>query len=304
MKKLIFSLALCASVFVACSDDDDDEKSNVNTTGSLKSDASILSTDDGDLVLTSNGLWNFDYDKNGQCTKIYRYDKYFKRDYYYDLTDPKNVVAEYEEDGIVCSSEMKFSFNESGYISKVSATYSSYDEQGSYTLTITYNSQGQISYMEGEENRDYDQDFKLTTSFSYDNGNMVTLTASNTDKEYEDWGYGGTVAYTYGNDENKYQQMSFCFTGSIERCSVELTALEPFFDIGWLGKGSKKLATNERLFGQYEYWLDDDSEEWDCDNCRGTSWSEDLKYELNDNGTIHSISDYYDCYEYTYASIN
>ncbi len=272
MKKLkLFALAILAMGvcmnLTSCNDDDDDSK------GSLRGDASIITTDDyKQWVVTYANEYNYSYDNNGQCIKIGDN---------WDLSDPKNPIYNESTSWIYNG---KFSYTGSGYVSKMSLN-ADYERGGkavendNISISISYNKSDQITKISTSRTwEDYDDGSKdvnkETSTLSYVDGNLINIYISGSydSNVFEGQWYTskGTYEYTYtfeyGNEENKYwQNLQY-------RCFYDYGSeyIGSFAPIGWLGKGSKNLPTSYsytytengsvREYGPYElnYSLNDE----------------------------------------------
>ncbi len=303
MKKLLFSLAICVAFFTACSDDDDD-----NNSGSARGDVSVINTDSGKLLLTSNGRYNFDYDEAGNCVRVYNSEES------YNLSDPYNVVTEMYE-GHDHNNVDHLSYNKNGYVSKVEYYGTEESDEVPDVTTISYNKNNQISQLRSEESEiESNQTWTRseTTDFEYENETLKTVFCTEEETYYysNNAGYGGwtmtsetVLKFTPSDIDNEYQQIPTVeFEFFCRSVSAAFWALNPFYYVGWCGKGSKKLFSKIEV-SESSIEIDSDSSRYEYSD--DYSWN--LEYTLNSDGTIATeecTGGYrnYGPYEYSYKS--
>ncbi len=294
MKTLRFlGMALVATVlsagFCACSDDDD--------ASSPSSDGAIIKTDDGAQLLLSSikygssTEYKFTYDEEGRCTYVYGdcYD--------YDISyNPYKIICDDED-----QDEMKlnFSFNGSGYVTKISGSWSSkgtnWEDSGTCTINISYDGDHPTKITESYSGKETDEEDKyswsgsVTATLTWKNDNMTKMnyTWKETDSDGDNWSETGSYTYDYGNTSNEYKQ----HTLALNKAYWEIDFMEDLGFIGYFGKGTSNLPTSCEV----EYTEEDGYE---------YSKSYSCSYTKNSNGTINTEKSNNTTYTYSYTSLD
>ncbi len=291
--KTIKILALMAialpMAFISCSDDDD-------ASSSPSSDSAIITTSDGDqMLLTSikSGSYNyyrFDYDDEGRCTSVYGgcWD--------YDISyDPYKIVNDEDDD-------ISFSFNGSGYVTKVTYSWSykgsGWEESGKCTTNISYDGDHPTKITESyngteiEDGDKYTYSGSGTATLTWKNGNMtlMSVTWKESDSDGDNWTGKATYTYEYGNTPNECRQ----HTLALNEAYYEMDFTEDLGFIGYFGKGTSNLPTSYE-----ETW----EEEWDDGDEYNYSSPYSLSYTTNSDGTIKTEKINSTTYTYSYSTL-
>ncbi len=286
--------------FTACSDDDDDDGGS----GSPSTTVSVITTDDGERrvlkrIRKSNSLatnFTFEYDNQGRCTYASAVDSY-KMSY-----DPfKLTYADVDDDE---SYDFSVSFNNLGYMSKLSMSGSSGDkndgEESSGTYNFTYDDSGHLTeIIMSASGTDYTGGTSVkwtsscTSTLIWSDGNLISEERDwlETEGGRVDWDCTETITYEYGSTYNKYNVYP------LEMLELGNDLISPQFAlIGYLGKGTAYLPS--ALIWRWEKATVGD------EGKGKTNWT--LSYKLNSNGTIateyyerSSIASYYNAYSYS-----
>ena len=210
MKKIYLLVMLLATVFVACSDDDD--KDEDKTTGKEKLVSKIIDTSESGNV--SETL--FEYDSKGRITKIVNNDP--------EDTSPTTTYT-YETGKIIAK-----------------------EVENGQTITYTLNDKGLVTSSTNEKgeksNYTYDANDQLLnvkegtweTSITWQNGNVIKQSLKSDGQEYD------TFEYTYST--NEYKGNLGWFVDGINEIDAFL------MDYGYMGKRNKNLVqqTTETLY--------------------------------------------------------
>lgn len=265
---LAIATMLICPMMTSCGGDDDDKEPG---TGG----GNGTSTDFGGNYLTEvGGIYNFGYDNQGRCNKIWYASSVFTIDY-----KTGKIYYQDSED----SETANVKFNNNGSISEYSESYSenggSYSYSGSNKATYNYDKEGHIlsikvtSKESGKEDGysySYSAEGKMT--FTWQSGN---LTSGKGVVNFVEDGEKGTqtteFSVRYSNTDNVFNQYTL---------SLNLGAGLSFDDIpvamiGFFGKGPAKLPN---YISTVE--VDEDGEVYD------SSYTVDAT--LNADGTISS----------------
>lgn len=270
-------IALSPVAFSSCGGDDDDE----GESGTPDTKTSVITTEDGDkLLLTNNGEFSYSYDAAGRLVGVGgRYgDEEFSISY-----NPFKIIEEDVDGGSI-----SMSFNGSGYISRVveSYNYSGDDgtEKGTTTANYSYDGSGHLvkismsgSATETDEDGTYNSKGTATITLTWSNGNLTKVTSSSSGiDEGDKFSETSEFVYTYGSNENAYNQFTHAILDGIDdmECMFDFLAF-----VGWYGKGTAYLPTKVA----YSYT---EAEEGYNDQSGSNSYN--TSYTLNSNGTIRS----------------
>ncbi len=296
--KTIKILALMAialpMAFISCSDDDDDAPS------SPSDDGSVITTNDGDRLLVksiSEGpkdqTLSFNYDSQGRCTSANCWNDwtmYFSYDpYKVEWDDNTNSIND-------CS--LDFSFNSSGYISKVNWKYYEEDYEfdesynGSESYSYSYDSDGHltkvsVSYSGSgmEDGYKYSGSGNAEMTVTWRSGDITQVVLSGKEKEGgETYEFKETHKYEYSSTQNEYQQYVLAI---VEDAYEWMTAWADLAFIGYFGKGTAHLPTS-----------------WECEDEYGYTYSSTSSYTKNNDGTIKTEKWNSGTYNYTYMSLD
>lgn len=286
--KLLF-VAIFASMsfaFVSCSDDDP-KGSDSYGSGCQYANKAIINFDGEFLTSITEGgkVQNIIYDSEGRISEIreiYEGREYslFKFDYDNCSFTSEDPHADYKKGAI--------SFNEEGYISKI--TCFDYEEDEDYiwddelNMTFTYNASGHISelvYTEElieqdlEEKEEYTESYTSVCKFHWENGNLVRIIENQTEKEdgKTTGKFTEEYVFTYSNLQNAFNQFPFGIYDEITNYWWG-DAEKIFALIGLMGKGTVNLPKTMNSHTSNDYTYD-----------------AEYHYELNSNGTIASEND-------------
>ncbi len=294
MRRLLLSLGLLVAFVVAC--DDDEDISKYSTDGSLKQDASILYTTDGDLLDTTiekYAVYHFEYDKTGRCQHIWAGDWMDL-----DLKDVKKVKI-YDSSSGQRELTAEFSFNNAGYISRIVGEMT-YDGEDDATVEAKiYYKNEYITQIVYEENSLRFGKITYTTNYSYDDKNATKIT--NVYVKADSVLVNDTLrSRVYTREYN----VSAGYSERLNMCKQNFDVIEGYAvpdyihfqeltTIGWLGLGSKNLPA--KLDYEYRTQADADSTFTDW-----TTGSGEYSFELNENGTFKTVYKGRDSYDFTY----
>ncbi len=265
----------------ACSDDDDEGGSS-----SPKAGVSIITTNDGEeLVLTDyGGYMHFTYDSQGRCTSSTG-----NEDDYIMSYDPFEVTV---DEPI----SLSFSFNGSGYVSKISYSYEEDDFSG--TVNLSYDSDGHLTKAaESYKGSDKWSSWSGTTTATYTwkSGDMTKVVVDWKDVDTEDGTYTSHTEYTYeySSTVNEYKQITRLINDGFE--GAEIPFLSELGFIGYFGRGTTHLPMSYNV----TYEEDDNGKKWSGSSSSGT-WT----YTKNSNGTLKEAIDSGDyTHPFTYATV-
>ncbi len=263
----------------ACSDDDDDSGSS-----SPKVGVSIITTNDGEeLVLTDYGNYmHFSYDSQGRCTSATGGEADYKMSY-----DPYKVTVDFDDELI----SLSFSFNGSGYVSKISYSYEEEDYIG--TVNLSYDSDGHLTKAaESYKGSDKWSSWSgtATATYTWKSGDMTKVVVDWKDVDTEDGTYTehNEWTYEYSSTVNDYKQITRLINDGFE--GTEISFLWDLGFIGYFGKGTTHLPVSYNV----TYEEDDDGEKWS-----GSSSSCTWTYTKNSNGTLKEGIETYGNSSYT-----
>lgn len=221
-------VACVAMVFVSCSKDDEDDGQKGANGERLVSKVILIEAED-----EREDIYKFEYDKNGQMTKVVNYYGYVTDTYTYTRSENKLIVEylsvnekENEEPDLyktVCV------LNNKGLITSLSFW-------GSEEIPITYDDKNQQISGESYE-------------YTWKDGNMIKCTSLN-----EHTTLNGYTTYTYSNYEKKTNISDMSSTWA------------DFYDYSYFGVMNKNLvASKKSKYGdgrereyKYEYEFDKD----------------------------------------------
>ena len=269
------AMALCSVAFTSCSDDDEGGSTPQGPTATYA----------GKLP-TKVGSYIYQYDEKGRCTKV--------STSYYDLLEidySKGIIT--MDDG---EQEMKITFNGNGYITKMSGSWNYEDEyeseSGSGTTTFKYNGDGNLTSVTATSKGKYSYDgekgsFSGTskTTCKWSGGDLISATWKYEEKAggYTSWEKEEyTIAYN-GTLDNKTRQYPMALSDLFGDDSYMLAA------VGMFGKGPAHLPETITC----KYSADDDN---------GSTYTSDVEYGLNPDGTIDWEKFEYDTYYYSYSA--
>lgn len=216
-------VACVAMVFVSCSKDDDSNVTRGINGERLVSKVIIVYAEDGE-----QDIYKFEYDKNGQMTKVVNYFDYVTDTYTYTRSENKLIVeylsVDEKENRVPDIDKTICVLNNKGLIT-------SFLENGNKETQIIYDDKNQLIN---------DGDCKYT----WEDGNIVKVTTSNTEH-----------TYTYSKYEKKTN-------------ISDITAnWAHFYDYSYFGTMNKNLITSSTSysFSNPEYGRDEFSYEYEFD---------------------------------------
>lgn len=232
---ILLMVAMCATMFTACSDDDYDVTRGANG-------EKLVSK----VIFDKDNYITFEYDKEGTIKKVIKYGRW-----------AESGGKEGERSG---SSTKTYTYNHS--VDKIIAQYESKEiddrtgeeERDSETTTYTLNSKGLIVTSKD----DYE-----TVAYTYDDKNqLIKCTTRNEDYKFI-WENGNIIEeknivngeslgnYTYSNNANKAIQLNFIY---------DLSVLNDYlFCYGYFGVTNKNLVSSSNEGESiYEYEFDKD----------------------------------------------
>ena len=270
---MCLGLLMCACAFLtACGDDDD---------GSYEVSATIIETEDGDkLQVTRVGNVYYGYDDDG-------YINYLKWDgEEYEVSD--NATKFYLDDDDD-EETIQFTYNGSGYISKVTAKGIYYydEDDGDYdsweeSASLSYDGSGhltKISYS-GKETEIYDDEEYWETwsgsiTLTWSDG-LLTQSVWTEECVENDGNEGGDIeTYVFDYNDEQYPNAYNQYTPS---CCVDYDMI--FFVMAYAGLTGKGPDYLPRTVAETYYYWDDHEGEGDYES------STTYKYGFNSDGTI------------------
>lgn len=286
LQKILFFLLMGVSVCMlqACSEDDDENEGGGNHgSGSGSSSTSVgeIVPGSGKKLLSADG-YKFYYFADGRI-------KYVVTDWdeTYEFTySPNKIICNYGDEYMEDVETMTVSYNDKGYISKMSFSEvgsdgdSSWDDTGIYDLS--YDGEGHLvkaiskwTEQGVEDGESYKDTGKSTVVYTWEDGLLVKVESTatwsdGTEKEVT------VFEYEAGKYKNKYKQYA---TFSDDYMCY----------LGLLGNGPDYLPVSV----SYTYTENYDDEEY------SNSGSRQFTYEFNEDGTLHRADDAY----FTYGSI-
>ena len=223
MKKIFLLLALFATVFVACSDDDDDEKDK--PAGKEKLVSKIVTSNSKGIKEIEE---TFEYDSQKRITKYkyYNVDEAYSYMQEYTYGDKKITMKDYEDDEL---------YNTITYTLENGVIVASSDDYNGKPVKFLYNSD---KYLVKAEKEGYSE------ILTWSNGNLLKI--------------GDDMSFTYTEYENKsnIDITSINFTEDAEFNDI-------LFRSGYFGNRNKKLLLTTKSqwhtrLCQYEYTFDKD----------------------------------------------
>lgn len=296
-----FALMLAATTFTltACGDDDDAP----GVSGTPSPTISDAVGNKYQLYSAPYGVW-FEYNDEGKLTSFSDGDETW-------TVKGNTFILEASQDETE-SYHMELSLNGSGLISYATCVWSDYAdsdpsnyEKESSTFEFSYNGSKQCVasketfQYEGADSQteSYKGSGTETTSFSWDNGNMVKA-VNNWQVDYQEVEEGErssgrnyercTYEFTYSDTRNPLLQMPRAIAEvlpGLDEGAFDALSLLGLFGVGPAYLPSKRTDT-------YEEW-----EQGDTEHYTGGPYSNTLSYVLNDNGTIYR--DNYGSYSYS-----
>lgn len=259
MKRTLRMTGLCGLVITcllavaACGDDDDDD--DLGGGGPTPSGPTVTY---GDGQLVSTGGITFAYDDKGRCISATSSYERLTVDYdRHTLTYSDVYDDDYDRDE---DDTYNITFNSSGYITKLAAQYTEWDEEyGTMTSTdvmnFTYDGNGHLTGSNGTavfEGGEYRETETFTTVYKWEGDLLVSMEYKEVDTEPDEptETYEETVTVTYSETANKYNQWThamhdFMATGDYVGF------------MGLFGKGPGKLIASYtetyREYGGQEY---------------------------------------------------
>ena len=283
--KLLFAAFVATISFslVSCTGDDEPKDSgDSHGSGCQNANKAIIKFDGDFLTSITEGsrVQNITYDNEGrisEISRIYGGREYslFKFDYNNCSFTSEDPDADYDKGSI--------SFNEDGYISKITCYDNGEDDYGIWdcelNMTFAYNASGHLSelsfteeiiYQDDEENGESVESYTSVCKFHWENGNLVRINETQTDKED-----GKTIrkfteeyVFTYSNLQNTFNQFPFCIYDEITN-NWWGDAEKIFAFIGLMGKGTVNLP-----------------EEMNSHTSNDYTYHDKYQYKLNSNGSI------------------
>lgn len=223
MRKIFMLLVACvAMVFVSCSKDDEEDGQRGTNGERLVSKVILIETED-----EREDIYKFEYDKNGQMTKVVNYYGYVTDTYTYTRSENKLIVEYLSVDE---KENEKPDLYKTVCVLNNKGLITSFSDFGNEETHIVYNDKNQLIN---------DGDCKYT----WEDGNIVKVTTSNTEH-----------TYTYSKYEKKTN-------------ISDITAIwAHFYDYSYFGAMNKNLvASKKSKYGdgrereyKYEYEFDKD----------------------------------------------
>lgn len=290
LQRLSVLLLVGASVgvFQSCCDYED-EVANIGNSSGIKVDEivpgsgkRILEAGDNKYFYTADGFLDYVSLGHGDMQFDFSYNKatcsYEEEDEY--SKDSRNI-------------EMKFSFNENRYVSKINLIdirkYEDKHNDGYYDeiekiseeYIISYDNEGHLLGMKGKFSTEITKngetvkyDGSGNTTFTWKNGLLINQKA----EEVYDNGdsYTGLITYNYGDNiyPNKYSQFTGFMSGGY--------GIELFGITGHIGKGPEFLPESISFAGVEKEG--DEEYPWE--------YNESFSYEFNEDGTIYCVKTY------------
>lgn len=211
----VLVLAICAGVCTSCKDDDGEgiKGADAPQGPTVKIDGTLL---------TNAGNIRFGYDKKGRCTAMDYSDKSSIKIFYDEGEYVKNEYGREGED------RGDISFNERGYISRISTEKSESSEKSSWvrteTTNFTYNSTGNLiaislngSYVSLNNGEPSKETWSDEVEFTWSNGNLISAHVVSTGMEDgEVWKEVKEISCTYDKQVNKFRQWSFAMEDAMD----------------------------------------------------------------------------------------
>lgn len=273
----IASGALVLPVFTACKSDE--------PAGGDDANKAVLNFD-GDR-LTSVDNFSIEYDNQGRVVEIDgRYDDL-------EIDYSKGKIEMEDEEGNI-------KFNKSGYITEISMSWDeteegygySYQYKGNGTAKFSYDSNGHLtsmSYNSKETEKDLINketstwETSSTTTLKWSNGNLTSVKMDGWEKEDGDKeSYKAEISIQYGSQVNKYQQ----FPLTIANFAIGEEPVNILAAVGLFGKGTAEFPTQ---LIDYE---------------DGDTYTINISFDLNSNGSIRNENGNYGTYSYGYSSFS
>ena len=270
MKKLLAAMILVVIAFTACNKDDDQGEYTPQKPAAIFA-GKLLKTLDGQI---------YKYDELGRCTQI-------------EISSENSVKINYDKSMIsIEGNPMSVEFNKQGYIKAFSVDINEEDVQATMTGTFNYDKTGRLSVatltlnsVAKKDGKELVENFVAENIYTWENNNLKSC--KNRAQKVSDGKTvsenGPSYSFTYGDVPNKAGQ-------NIYAHSICTNGLYPALDllgqIGLLGKASAHFPTKFIITGD-----------------QIKPGEAELRYELNEDGTIKTEFIDEREYEYTYTTI-
>lgn len=277
------ALALCFTMIPVVSSCGDDEDGNEPGGGN-----SVVVEGTGTRLVSLGGM-RIKYDEDGRVYRLGSNDEFMEIDY-------KKGVIKYSDSEDYEEADIKVKFNSKGYISSLSQEWDYEDEdewsKGKGSASFSYDGDGhlvKVTMSSSEEYKDYEYNEygkyneELEIENTWSEGNLVKVVENGKELGDDDGDdiWRQVCLFDYGMDQNKFLQM----TVSQSDYMLGDTDFDILAWVGLFGVGSKDLPSR----------IDGDDE--------GYKFTDELRFTLNENGTIASEFDGDDTYIYGYDDV-
>ena len=295
-KTMTMSLAIAVgSGLMACGGDDGNEGGSPGGA----SGSGVIKTDNSSIRLSQVGRYRFYYDEKGRIERVTE-----DNDDEYLFGYNPNTVS-----GVVLGEgSLNVSYNSSGYITKISGsyTYDEHDEAGtvSGTVNYSYDGSGHLVGVSGNgtengtyggEKRNYKTNYSSTLKWGNNLLNSSTSRYSEVvTKEKETKNYEEEISHSFNYNESRredYLNAYLQWTPGIGEVMDEC-ASEPLAYIGLFGKGPQYLPESCSYRGY------DNDDDWESHSTLNYS------YSFNADGTVSRAYDGHSYRQFSYSIIN
>ncbi len=283
----LMTLVLCAGMAnMACSKDNDDEGTKINTKFAIKD----LNDNYQWLNEIGDGFYSFGFDDKHYLTSVSVDGKQvLKADIYMYFTDEDLNLY-------------KLKFNDSGLLTKIEDTFTLDDMEkisGTEAINLEYNEDGTLkqaaTYISGtswgRDGTTYSMGGFALNNYTWENDKLmkVTINGQYNNRDYLgeliEYTYNEDISFKYGNTPNPLRQGTL--SGAFIFDSHVMTTLELF---GFLGKFSDTFPVS-----MVDNYYDSDGEQG--------SINYEMSYTTNENGTIDTETYNGKDYGYLYSTV-